>query len=520
MSIARNIFKHAAIYSGANALGKMVGFILLPFYAHIFDTEGYGVIGMVDGSVGLLSILFGAASHNAVMRIYYAEKRHADVQRAVISTSIRMIWLISSVLVIIPLIFSRALSDLLLANAGYQNAIILSLLTFVFSMGNSGAETYLVIEQRSVAYSLVGLFRMVFGIGMNIILVFILKIGVIGIFLSSFLTAVISGVIVHWLAIRNTGFSYEPKIAREILAMWLPLMPGEFFDYVGRQAERFFVRFMINLEGVGILEMAYKFPPLLGYFISQPFLRAWRTKSFDISGDEDAPLVMGKMFTNMLFLMIAAGLMLIVTIDEVLMLLTPESFWRAANIARIETVTTVIAAANSYFLFGLLHANLPGKITLIKSTMAVLKIALSGIFILYAGLGGAALSALIVQSLTLIWIYQASQSHYRVVLEYGKIISIVSVAIGMGLLIEYAQRTNHLIGYDLVSAAVAGTLDFAVRDSHKLGVWAGKIPVLADFLIEAALASLFGVGVFLLRPGLARSLIRRSSTKVSEESRA
>ena len=48
MSFTSNIFKHAAVYSGANALGKLVGFILLPFYAHIFDTEGYGIIGMDD----------------------------------------------------------------------------------------------------------------------------------------------------------------------------------------------------------------------------------------------------------------------------------------------------------------------------------------------------------------------------------------------------------------------------------------------------------------------------------------
>jgi hypothetical protein len=46
------------------------------------------------------------------------------------------------------------------------------LLTLVVNLGNSGAENYLIIRQRSVAYSLVGIFRMVFGIALNVYLVF------------------------------------------------------------------------------------------------------------------------------------------------------------------------------------------------------------------------------------------------------------------------------------------------------------------------------------------------------------
>ena len=40
MSLVRNILKHSMVYSIANVLGRLVGFIMLPFYAHIFETEG------------------------------------------------------------------------------------------------------------------------------------------------------------------------------------------------------------------------------------------------------------------------------------------------------------------------------------------------------------------------------------------------------------------------------------------------------------------------------------------------
>lgn len=525
MGISLNILKHSAIYSGANSLGKLVGFILLPFYAHIFDTEGYGVIGMLDGSIGLLSILFGAASSNAILRVYHSKDRDPDSCRAVISTSIWLMWLFSLLLIALPLVFSRPLSQLLLASAEYHNAVILALLTFAISMGNKSAENHLIIKQQSIIYSFVGLFRLVFGISLNIYLVIILKIGVIGIFISSFLNALISGIIVHWLALRSNGFSYDKRVGKEVLAMWLPLMPGEFFGYVGRQAERFFVRFLINIQGVGILEMAYKFPPLLGLFIAQPFLLAWRTKSFEIAEENDAPVIMGKMYTNMLFLLTAAGLLLAVTIDELLVLLTPESFWGASRIARIETLTTIVAASNTYFLFGLLHANQPLRITTIQTSMAALKIAISWIFISSLGLQGAALSAIIVQTLTFIWIFSASQSLYRIHVEYGKVASILVCAVIMAFVIEYAQRTNQLIGFDFFSTCVKSTFQFIENSTsttsgteHILSTLKEKSNVLAIFFTEAFWASLFGLGIFFVRPSLGRSLLQRFKAMTTKRS--
>lgn len=509
MNIALNILKHSAVYSGASALGKLVGFILLPFYAHIFETEGYGVIGMVEGSIGLLSILFGAASHNAIMRVYHSRGKDDTSRNLVISTSLWLIWLSSALLVLLPLLFSEALSELLLASTEYQWVLVLGLLTFMIHMGNSAAETHLVITQKSVTFSLIGIARIIVAVSLNIYLVLILKIGIIGIFLSTFITAIMSGAIVHWIAFRDNGARYDSDTARDLSAMWLPLVPGELFDYIGRQAERFFVRFLINIDAVGVLEMAYKFPPLLGYFISQPFLRAWRTKSFEISGEPDAPVVMGKMFTNMIFLMSASALMMIVTIDELLVLLTPESFWPATGIARIEAVTTIFAAANSYFLFGLLHANQPMRITVIKTSMAALKIAISGLLIFNLGLGGAALSALLVQGLTFIWVYHASQGCYRVVMEYSRLMVIVVTAIACGLLIEYAQANGVLPGLETVTTTVDTALHAWTGSGDIASAARDKSAVIARLVVEGALASLFFMGVFILRPGLRQMVSRK-----------
>jgi O-antigen/teichoic acid export membrane protein len=40
----KDTFKHALIFGSAGLIGKVVGFVMLPLYAHHLGDEGYGVI--------------------------------------------------------------------------------------------------------------------------------------------------------------------------------------------------------------------------------------------------------------------------------------------------------------------------------------------------------------------------------------------------------------------------------------------------------------------------------------------
>ena len=52
--IVRETFRHAAVYSGATVIGRLIGFIMLPFYAPILRDLGYCVIDIFDATLVLL----------------------------------------------------------------------------------------------------------------------------------------------------------------------------------------------------------------------------------------------------------------------------------------------------------------------------------------------------------------------------------------------------------------------------------------------------------------------------------
>ena len=517
MGLTRQTFKHTAIYSFATVLGRMISFIMLPFYAYIFHTEGYGVIGMVDASLGLLSILFAAGFHVAILKIYHEET--GTSKRLVISTAIRLVWYLSAASIIIPAIFCSQLSAFFLGSREYSLIVLLALITFVIDVAGQSASTFLIIEQKSMLYSLVGVIRLLLGVSLNIWLVIILKIGVIGVFVSSLATAVISALIFHYAAIRAHGFAYNSSLARKLIKFQAPLMPGELVAYVSRQAERFLVNFIIDIKAVGILEMAYKFPPLMNLFVTFPFMRAWRSKSFEIAEQDDAPIVIGKMFTNYFFLIVFVGMFIAVGIDDVLKITTPPEFWAAATITKIEVMTTIIAGANSYVIFGMMYRSRTTEISIVKSLLAILKVLLGIVLISHFKLFGAAYSALIVESIMLAILFYKSQKYYKVHYEYGKLLTLVSYC-ALTYLIVSSNITDRWYFIDAIKNNWRDTLVYAssylgsnILHSSKLsGLIVARSAYIVSLSFDLMLSILFllAIPIFILCKGKKLTLFSRA----------
>lgn len=434
MRLGRQTFKHTAIYSMAHVLGGMASFLMLPFYANYFQAEGYGVMAMIDTSLGIFTVLLAGGFQSAILRIYH--EREGIKKELVLGTGIRLVWGLASLIVVLPLVFSAPLSSILFGNSNYYPLICLALGTFIIDVSGLSASTIQIIRQQSFLFSCIGLARLILGLSLNIWLVVILQIGLIGVFLSSFATAVASSLAFHVVAAKEHGIGFDRQIAVQLLRFQLPLLPGEIIAFLGRQTERILVRALVGLEGMGVLEMAYKFPPLLNVLINVPFQRAWHTKSVEIAEQEDAPHVIGAMFSRYLFMMVFAGLMLAVTIRSILELMTPPEFWQATRITQIEIITTIMTGCASYLSFGILYRKKTKILSLIKMALTPVKILLGFLLISKWGLTGAAFSALIIEAASLVWIGLKAQALYALSLEYGKIGVILACAFGLFLLLN------------------------------------------------------------------------------------
>lgn len=434
----RQTMKHAAVYSTASMIGRALSFIMLPFYAHLLRGQGYAVIGMLDIAMALLITILGYGAAGALIRLYHDEKDPLAKPR-VVSTGFYLVGGTALVLVIPVMLFARPLAGLLFDDAGLSHLILLAMTGLVFEMGGQAASAQLLIHSRSATFAAINVLRLFLGLTLNIFLIVVLEMGLNGYFISSLVANVVSNSFFIAIALRECGTGFSRTAAYEIRDFMLPLLPGNLLGFASRQVERILVKFQIDLTSVGVLEMGYKFPFLITQLITQPVMRAWETRRFEIADEADGAERISKMFTSFLFLVVYAGLVMGVLVKPLLDVLTPPEFGLAYRIARIEILTLVLQGCNMHILFGLFYAKHTGVVTRIRSVAAVLKIGLTWFFIHSWGIYGAAYSATVIAALTLLVTYPLSQRRYRLELEWRRIGLIGGVA---GVLFFLLTRWN------------------------------------------------------------------------------
>ncbi len=525
MSENRATFRHAAVYSFATFLGKAVGFLLLPIYAHVFRDLGYGIIAMIDAGLGFLASLVGYMIRGGVVRIYHEEE--GEDKLAVISTCMILLWTVMTAVVLLILPFARPISSLWLGDPAYAPYLMLGIVAFLLEITGQSAGILLIIRQRSTVFSAIGLVRLVVGIGLNIWLIVVLGMGLTGYFLASVAMHLVASTAFHVIGLRACGLRYEPRIARKLIAFQLPLVPGNILAFLARQAERVLLRFLVAIESVGVLEMAYKFPGLITIFITQPFMQSWDTKRTEIAERPGAPEQIGRMFTYYLFLTLFVGLVLSVDMDPLIKLMTPPEFWAAIGIAHIVIVTEVLTGCHRHLIFGVYYAKNTRLLNRIRSSVAVGKLAISFGLIYFYGLAGAAYSSAVSALVLATWTGRASRRYYPMVLEVRRIAVLAGGALLLAWGIQHfdLMRTMGLAHLDqtltpqLVAALQGGFLG-AWRHGAVLRMLQERSVLLYELVLRTAVACLFLLLLPVVHEGARRRLgrlLRRGPTVIEPD---
>lgn len=495
MSRIADTFRHAAIYSAANMLGKLLAFILLPFYAHALGTEGYGIIGMVDAAMALLTSVLAYGSQNAIVRIYHEQP---EARKALaISTGYWVTFVVALVLTALAMAGSGGLSTVLFGDAGYQGLLCMALLAFFLDMSAQAAAATLIVERKSVQFSLLSLARLLSGLSMNIAFIVICDWGIFGYFLSSVLTSLLSFSLIQHLCFRCVGTAFDVQVARAIVDFQWPLIPGALVSFAARQSERMSLRLFESLEKVGVLEMAYKFPSLISMLIHEPFMNAWNTERLRLAqtGSKEASKKIGDTFTLAWFTLVLAGLLIALGIRDVLIVLTPPAFWEATRIAQIECLTLVLTCAAQHVNLGFLHGKDTRAWARMTSTISVAKIGLSVAFVASMGIWGAAYSAFLAAAVLFFLALRGGQSRYRIQYRSTWNLSIIGLALVLFCIVESGSE------YFLEQAkALAATLTtFRITPLMMVNEWPWVIEKL-PYIIDLLMRLLTGAGLLLLLP--------------------
>jgi len=221
----KQLASETAIYGVSSIVGRMLNFLLFPFYSHVFPPEAYGVLSIVYAAFIFFNIVWQYGMESAYLKYATDAGRGAERRR----------------------VFSTVSWSLVISSAAMGGVLLLLQQPTALVIGLEQEWTYLLyyvalillldtlcivpfaelrLQHRPWRFALIRLLNVSVNIGLNLYLILGLGMGIEAVFLAN---AIASGITVLLLVPEYTAqfrFTFDRTLWRKLLRFGLPFVPG------------------------------------------------------------------------------------------------------------------------------------------------------------------------------------------------------------------------------------------------------------------------------------------------------
>jgi O-antigen/teichoic acid export membrane protein len=431
--------KHSIVYGFGNMLNNLAAFLLLPIYTRYLTPTDYGVKELVALSTQVVSILLATAISSAMYRFYFDYEDEKN-RNEVLSSSIITIGGAGLIVIFFLSFFTKPLAKVILNSSDLYIYFIISFSGLWFQILNDIGYNYLKLKQKSLTFVMFSFGKLVLAILLNIYLIIYLKMGVMGVFISTLVSSVVVALILIVPILVKTGLRFSTEKIKDMLKFGLPLIPSQLGAFIVHLSDRFFLKAYTSIAETGIYSLGYRFGAIPNNFISGPFNQIWQPRRFELYKQEDSEYVFGKIFTYFLFAMFFVGLGISILTKDVLMIMSDPQFWSAYKIVPVIVLATTIFSFHYHFNMGILISKKTKYLFYINFSNGIIVLFLNFLLIKPFGIWGAAYATLLAFIYKVSLTYYFSSKYYKVYFEFarlGKLIVVAAFIYGISLLFNF-----------------------------------------------------------------------------------
>ncbi len=467
MNPLKQLAGQTAIYGLSSIVGRLINFLLVPLYAHIFITSEFGVFAEMYAYVAFFLIALTYGMETSFFRFSQTDQAQKET---VFSTTLISIFSTSALFIFLVLLFRQPLAGVMRYP---ENTEYITWLGIIIGLDAINAIPFarLRADNKPLKFASIKLI----GIALNILLILLFlvvfpfldehgaaffkpllsiiydpKIGVGYVFIANLITSIITFLMLLPVMLR-TKFVFSRALWRRMLVYALPLLVAGFAGVINETLDKLLLKYMlpanIAMSHVGIYSACYKLSVMMTIFI-QAFRFAAEPFFFAQSKETNAPLlyavVMKYFVVGCLFIFL--GIMLFM---DIVQYFVGEEYRVGLGIV------PVLLLAN---LFLGIYFNLSIWYKLTGQTRFGAWIALSGAAITIAlniwwipifGYHGSAWATLACYSFMMTTSYLYGQKHYPVPYDFPKIILFIAAALTLYLVSILLPPLPTLAGYAL-----------------------------------------------------------------------
>ncbi len=425
--------RETAVYGLSTVLGRLLNFLLVPFYTNLLAPAEFGVIANVYAYIAFVVVVYGYGMEQAFMR-FVSDANEDDKQRMF---SLPFFSLIGTSFLFSSMIHFFASDMATLIDIDVSEARIVRYAAWILFFDTAALIPFASFRMahRAKTFASLKLTNIVLSLLLNLLFLVIFRMKVEGVFLANLVASLVTCLLSTWIVRSSITFRLSANLYKDILRFGLPLMPAGLAGVALQVIDRPIIKALTNDATLGIYQANYR----LGIFmmlIVGMFDYAWRPFFLNHANDVDARQLFAKVLTYLSVLLMSVFLLVSLFIEDVVRLhIGGRYFIHPDYWAGLPIVPWILLA---YVFTGLYTVFVPG-VYLEKKTKyipwnsgfgAALKVGLNYSLIPVLGLMGAAQASLWAYVAMALGMFIVSQKFYKIDFEWTKIFRVTVIAVG------------------------------------------------------------------------------------------
>jgi O-antigen/teichoic acid export membrane protein len=432
--------KETAIYGLSTIAGRLLNFIIVPFYANVLLPAENGIISNIYAYIAFAFVFFSYGMEPAYMRFVSS----LEIGNKKQNFSVPFLSLLGTSVIFACAIHcnAAALTSLLGFNPAQHSLIQYAGWILCFDALTIVPFASLRMEQKAKRFALLKLFNIACNLFLNLFLILGLGMHAEGVFLANLIASCLTFIAMAGMILRQFTFHLPVSLYKELLKFGIPYIPAGLAGIAMQVIDRPIVKALTNDATLGIYQLNYR----LGIFmmlIVGMFDYAWRPFFLNHAKDSDAKLLFAKVFTFFVFGAMSIFLVISFFIEDIVRMkffgiqFFPPVYWQGTEIVPWILLAYVFTGAYVVFVVGVYLEKKTKYLPLITGAGALLNVGANFLLIPKIGILGAALSTLVSYMVMAAGIYFASQRFYRVDYEWSIVLKISGLALTLFMLYRF-----------------------------------------------------------------------------------
>ena len=441
------LIRHTSVYGIGSIASQAISFLLLPVYTRYLTPEDYGIMALVNATMGILGIVISLGINNATSRFYFDFTADDDKKR-VIST----VYIIGITLgaIFFPVFYfgSTILSRIVFHSDQFSKLFLIASTALLLGIVVNISFEYMRIMAASGKFVTISLVKMLIVILLNIYFIVVAGTGVIGIFYSSLITASIFSIILSIDLLKKVGISFSITLARKMIGYSFPLIFSNIFRVMVNESDKYFINYFFSPFETGIFSIAQKIASSIHVLITSPFLQTYLPRRFELMKREDAKSLYADISFSYLLAISSIGLALSMFSREIIHLMTTSQYYDAAKYIPFMVLSLIIFGMKYHFQIGIMIEKKTKYIAYINGISSIVNIGLNWVLIRLYGIWGAIIAINVSYAVITILDYFISQKMYPIKYNFSKMARVI-------VLVCVAYYCSSLVAFNSIVMSLA-----------------------------------------------------------------